>query len=78
MPSVLAQKFKNEFVLPSKNYSEVKNYCENEIGYRTYVLSSRIGGKKWYMSTDKYSSSFKIGIEDDGHALYLTLKFAGQ
>lgn len=79
MPSVLDVKFKYEFKLPSRHRREVQQYLEKEVGYRTYVLRARIGGKKWFMSSYEVSPGFlSVGLDDDGHAALLALKFAGQ
>jgi len=78
MPSVLDQKFIHKFYLPSAVYQDVKTYCENTIGYRTYVLSSRVGGKKWYIEYPRSNGEFCVSVDCNSHAIFLALKYGAQ
>lgn len=76
MPGILDQKFQHNFQLPSSNWNLVKQYCEQNIGYRTYWLSARIGGKQWYMNRPN-GNHFNMGVDDSAHAVLLVLQYAG-
>ena len=75
MPSVLEQKFKITFTIPSKHEREVQRYLEQNVGGRTYYLHSRVGGKHWAIENNRYSGNINVSLDDESLASYITLKF---
>jgi len=75
MPSVLEQKFKVTFTIPSKHEREVQCYLEQNVGVRTYYLHSRVGGKHWAIDRGFYSGNINISLDDESLASFITLKY---
>lgn len=75
MPSVLEQKFKITFTIPSKHEREVQRYLEQNVGGRTYYLHTRMGGKHWAIQKNPFSGKIDISVDDEALASFITLKF---
>ena len=75
MPSVLEQKFKITFTVPRKHERAVQKYLEENVGGRTYLLRSRVGGKHWAIERDFHSSNINISLDDESLASFITLKY---
>ena len=75
MPSVLDQKFKYNLGFKSEKRKEIEKYLLENIGPRTYVLNSQIGGKQWVLRTNRMSNDIEIGVNDEMHATFISLKF---
>lgn len=78
MPNIFDQKFQYELILDHNLFEEVRQYCEKNIGHRTHWMSSRVGGKQWYMAMWYSRPKFTVGLDDPGHATILALKYGGK
>ena len=77
MTSVLEQKFEHKLLLDDRYRNEIEQYCQREIGYRTYYMRQYLGGKQWRMANrNSMESKVVVELNDSGHATILALKYA--